>query len=166
MPAVLATAHTTSSIWPPYQLCWGWSFWASWQPLSYGDQHLSDWICNMELVDTTGFFAVFPPDSSRTVIIFLLLLHWYPFHSLICHFCRTAFVSHCTKSVALLYSALSTFVILTFVNLLTSESTHHVLETKVKTRCKYCGVARATWSGGRIDIGECWVSALQLSARE
>jgi hypothetical protein len=88
-----------------------------------------------------------------------LLLHWYPFHSLVRHFCRTAFASHCTKSVALLYSALSAFVFLTFVKLLTSESTHHVLETKVKTRCKYCGVARATWSGGRIDIRECRVSA-------
>ncbi|KIM73097.1 hypothetical protein PILCRDRAFT_732939 [Piloderma croceum F 1598] len=40
----------------------------------------------MELADTTGFFTDFPPDSSGTVIIFntsFLLLHWYPFHSLI-----------------------------------------------------------------------------------
>jgi len=101
----------------------------------------------MELADTTGFFTDFPPDSSGTVIIFntsFLLLHWYPFHSLVRHFRRTAFASHCTKSVALLYSALSAFVFLTFVKLLTSESTHHVLETKVKTRCKYYGAARAT----------------------
>jgi hypothetical protein len=72
------------SIWPPYWLCWEWSSWAR-QPLSYGNQHLLDWICNIDLINTTGFFVDFPlPNTAGTAIIFntpfLLLLHRYPFY--------------------------------------------------------------------------------------
>ena len=95
----------------------------------------------MELVDTTDFFADFPPDSTGTAIIFnttfLLLLHWYtfyPFMSLVLvSFPRPSFSSYrvCIilyEMFEIIHSTLlyiSASVILTFVELQVKVYTPH-----------------------------------------